>query len=83
MNFAVVLDSESRNVLEIPWLMISQAGPVGPFLTRYDTFVVQWGPKMVRIVLWYDKSVLWVAGFGRALVQWSSGMILPALARPQ
>jgi hypothetical protein len=58
MNFDVVLDSESRNVLEILCLTISQTGPIGPFVVRYDNRVVRWGPKMVRLVLWYDKSVL-------------------------
>ena len=32
MNFDVVLDSESRNVLENPCLLRSQTGPIGPFL---------------------------------------------------
>jgi hypothetical protein len=58
MNFDVVLDSESQNVLEIPFLMISQTVPIGFFLVRYDSLVVRWGPNMVRLVLWYDNSVL-------------------------
>jgi hypothetical protein len=58
MNFDVVLDSESRNVLEIPCLMISQTGPIGLSCGPVWQSCGPMGAETVRKVLWYDNSVL-------------------------
>jgi hypothetical protein len=84
MNFDVVLDSESRNVLEIPCLMILQTGPIGPFF--WSGMIILWSDGGPRWSDWSSGMInrsSCLVRWGRALVQWSSGMILPALADPQ